>query len=39
MKNPKEKPKIIEVKTPKIVEVERPTIKEVEKYYEWIYKN
>lgn len=39
MKNPKEKPKIIEVKTPKIVEVERPTIKEVEWYYEWIYKN
>ena len=30
MKNPKEKLKIIEVKTPKIVEVERPTIKEVE---------
>ena len=30
MKNPKEKAKIIEVKTPKIVEVERPTIKEVE---------
>ena len=39
MKNPKEKPKIIEVKTPKIVEVERPTVKEVEWYYEWIYKN
>ena len=39
MKNPKEKPKIIEVKTPKIVEVERPTIKEVEWCYEWIYKN
>ena len=39
MKNPKEKPKIIEIKTPKIVEVERPTIKEVEWYYEWIYKN
>ena len=39
MKNSKEKPKIIEVKTPKIVEVERPTIKEVEWYYEWIYKN
>ena len=30
MENPKEKTKIIEVKTPKIVEVERPTIKEVE---------
>ena len=30
MKNPKEKRKIIEVKTPKIVEIERPTIKEVE---------
>jgi hypothetical protein len=30
MKNPKEKPKIIEIKTPKIVEIERPTIKEVE---------
>ena len=39
MKNPKEKPKIIEVKTPKIVEIERPTIKEVEWCYEWIYKN
>lgn len=30
MKNPKEKPKIIEVKTSKIVEVERPTVKEIE---------
>ena len=30
MENPKEKTKIIEVKTPKIVEIERPTIKEVE---------
>ena len=30
MENPKEKTKIIEVKTSKIVEVERPTIKEVE---------
>ena len=30
MKNPKEKTKIIEVKTPKIVEVERPTVKEIE---------
>lgn len=30
MENPKEKTKIIEVKTPKIVEVERPTVKEIE---------
>lgn len=39
MENPKEKPKIVEIKVPKIVEVERPTIKEVEWYYDWIYKN
>ena len=30
MENPKEKTKIIEIKTPKIVEVERPTVKEIE---------
>ena len=30
MENPKEKTKMIEVKTPKIVEVERPTVKEIE---------
>ncbi|BEO96358.1 hypothetical protein FNSP10_12200 [Fusobacterium nucleatum] len=30
MENPKEKTKIIEIKTPKIVEIEKPTVKEIE---------